>query len=212
MKCGCGCGIKIADNRRFSIGHHRRNVPNPRKKTPKERRPPKFGGAVIDESLQWKELSPPPQSLLERFWGKVKKTETCWFWMGSKMRDTRYGQFAIRVPTWRGGASRPEQTHRLAYEFAHGPIPKGMVIMHTCDVPICVNPDHLRVGTQADNIADKLSKGRHHWGHKLSPQEIRSIRNDYGGRLRQEDIAKRYGISRALVSLIGRRKIWVDIE
>lgn len=61
---------------------------------------------------------------------------------------------------WVGGRHYIVYAHRLAYELAHGPIPPGMVVMHTCDNPPCVNADHLRAGTQGDNVRDASSKGR----------------------------------------------------
>ena len=74
----------------------------------------------------------------------------CWLWAG-RMSGNGYGQASGR---------RGKPAHRLSYESRHGPIPPGMVIMHRCDTPLCVNPAHLRVGTQADNVRDMYIKGR----------------------------------------------------
>lgn len=82
--------------------------------------------------------------LNDRFWAKVKKTDTCWLWIGAP-KTGRYGQVN------RGG--KPKLAHRLSYEDAHGPIPDGMQIHHTCRVTKCVNPAHLEAVTPKGNMA-----------------------------------------------------------
>lgn len=84
---------------------------------------------------------PPKQTLEDRFWAKVEKTDNCWTWTGSKVWG--YGQINI------GG--RLVRAHRLSYEWAHGPIPDGMMIDHICHNPSCVRPDHLRLATDKQN-------------------------------------------------------------
>lgn len=100
-----------------------------------------------------------PRDLSERFWEKVEKTEGCWLWTASTRNG--YGQIAL------GGRGNPVlYAHRVSYEMHHGPIPDGLVVMHTCDVRSCVRPDHLTVGTQAENLADMVAKGRSYRGPK----------------------------------------------
>ena len=74
----------------------------------------------------------------------------CWEWRG--LRD-KHGY---------GRKGPYKTTHRLAWEWANGPVPAGMCVLHRCDNPPCCNPDHLFLGTQADNLADMVAKGRHH--------------------------------------------------
>ena len=86
----------------------------------------------------------------ERFWSKVNKTEGCWLWTGGK--NYGYGQF------WDG--RKPQQAHRISWGIHCGPIPDGLWVLHRCDVPSCVNPAHLFLGTHTDNMRDAATKGR----------------------------------------------------
>ena len=90
--------------------------------------------------------------LWERFWEKVEKGDQCWIYKGSHGTGNLYGQFRIR--------GKELRAHRLAWQFAFGPIPKGLNVLHSCDNPPCVRPDHLFLGTQLDNIHDMMRKGR----------------------------------------------------
>jgi hypothetical protein len=97
----------------------------------------------------------PTARLAERFWGKVERTDTCWLWRGTRTPNG-YGQLRVGPP-WRYALA-----HRVAYVLHHGPLPPGQVVAHTCDVRHCVNPAHLWLGTQADNLQDMARKGRHY--------------------------------------------------
>lgn len=82
------------------------------------------------------------------FWDHVDRAGNCWLWTGAQSRG--YG--TVR----RGG--KMKKAHRVAFEMAHGPIPDGAVVRHTCDTPLCVRPDHLLCGTTADNNADRRQR------------------------------------------------------
>ena len=85
-----------------------------------------------------------------RLWSRVLKTDGCWIWRGA-VNERGYGKVAIRGMRY---------THRVAWEVTHGPIPEGLCVLHRCDHPPCCRPDHLFLGTRAENIADCVAKGR----------------------------------------------------
>lgn len=92
----------------------------------------------------------------KRFWSRVGRGDDgeCWLWLGASNRGG-YGVF--NIPRIRPG---PLAAHRVAYAVAHGRLPAGRVVMHICDNPPCVNPTHLRLGTQQENQRDMIAKGR----------------------------------------------------
>ncbi len=124
-------------------------------------------------------------------------------------RGDGYGAFGI----W------PKQVgaHRYSFELHNGPIPDGLVVMHSCDEPLCVNPAHLSLGTQRDNQDDSVRKGRRKPGSqnsqaKLTEAQVIEMRKTYAdGGITQKELATRYGVSHALVSFIVTRKAWKHI-
>jgi hypothetical protein len=116
-------------------------------------------------ALRRSDLSP---QVIARFRRKINRTESCWLWTGTKERNG-YGQ-VYAIKDGRGRNVR-FYAHRVAYALAHGYTPAEYEVMHSCDVPGCVNPDHLSLGTHQQNIADREAKGR---GRKESPS-IRKI-------------------------------------
>lgn len=122
-----------------------------------------------------------------------------------------------------GRASGNRRAHRSAWEKANGPIPPGMVIMHMCDNPPCVNLTHLRLGTVAENNADRAAKGRsrgtfasgpehpatrrrgeRHWQAKLSDADVSAIRQERTAGVSCQQLALRYGVHHSTISRIGR--------
>jgi hypothetical protein len=103
--------------------------------------------------------------------------------------------------------------HRVAYEVANGAIPKGMAVCHRCDVPSCINPNHLFLGTFYENSMDMVKKGRHkhgesHFAAKLTDEDILKIRSDNRS---GSQIAKDYGISKNYISNIKLKKNWSHV-
>lgn len=98
-------------------------------------------------------------TLEERFWDKVSiaSKNACWLWKANK-NNKGYGMIRL------GGLQRKVLAHRVSYEIHKDKIPENLVVMHSCDNPGCVNPNHLFLGTMLDNAQDKVKKGRHRWG------------------------------------------------
>lgn len=110
--------------------------------------------------------------------------------------------------------------HRISYRIYNGEIPYGMYVCHHCDNPRCVNPEHLFLGTQADNMHDCAVKGRktpsgsigeRHGMSKLSASQVIEIRERNSHGERGSELADEYGMSRAAISLIVNRHIWKSI-
>lgn len=93
-------------------------------------------------------------SILTRFEAKINKTESCWLWTAAINSDNGYGRFDGR----KYGLS--SYAHRVSWEIYRGPIPEGSQVLHRCDIRSCVNPEHLFLGSQQDNIDDMVNKER----------------------------------------------------
>jgi hypothetical protein len=145
--------------------------------------------------------------LIDRFFRYVgRKTGTgCIPWVGPMTAGRGY--------LGKGRAGQGSVfAHRVAYEFAFGPIPDGLVVCHRCDNPACVNPSHMFLGTQSDNMADMNAKGRHARGEgsggKLSASDIPAIRAALAAGEAQESVGRRFGITQSAVSRIKLGKNW----
>jgi hypothetical protein len=143
----------------------------------------------------------------EHFWSLVKKTDTCWFWMGSRATNG-YGNFYDKRMPGRHGLA-----HRVAFTVAFGPIPKGLFICHRCDTPPCLNPEHLFPGTHTDNMRDAARKQRLRIPRrsKLMPQQVSEIRALFAeGGLTQRSLARQFSIDAGQVWRIVHNKNWQD--
>lgn len=155
---------------------------------------------------------PPKPTDDERFDAKIQHGDGCWLWMAA-IADWRHGNFSL----WRDKKKVTVLAHRYAYERAYGRIPDGFVVRHRCDNPPCVRPDHLILGTLADNTHDaqergRLAAGERHPGSRLTVADVREIR-----RLRADEdwhyprIAAQYGITKSNARRICARLTWQSV-
>lgn len=145
-----------------------------------------------------------------RFWRYVEPelNTGCWLWSGAQTGGG-YGTLHVRP--------RTVSAHRLSWEMAKGPIPDGLFALHKCDTPACVNPDHLFLGTKADNARDKARKGRchdnggeRHGMAKLTAFQVACIRVRLGEGQPQRRIAEEFGVCQTTISAIATRRAWTQ--
>lgn len=135
---------------------------------------------------------------ISRFNSKYKPNKNgCWIWMGHTSKQRRYG--AINVN------GKQEQAHRASWMIHNGEIPKGINVLHKCDTGECVNPSHLFLGTQYDNVMDMVKKGRHGGNYKLTKSQALEIRTSADN---VKILSERYGISITEVYHIRSGRIW----
>jgi len=141
----------------------------------------------------------------KRFWSRVFKQsgDRCWVWLGCTY-GWGYGHIKI------GGKARP--VHIVSYEDLFGSIPQGALVLHTCDNPLCVRPDHLFLGTHAINMADRDAKNRNAKGIMIGNSEVIEMRflRTMGWTIRR--LAKRYSISHTQANAIVRRLQWKHLS
>jgi hypothetical protein len=152
----------------------------------------------------------PPSSTPEKFWKRFVKTPSgCWMWSGARL-NVGYGCLNYQGKAW--------TAHRLAWTLTNGPIPEGLSVLHRCDVRLCANPDHLFVGTQADNLLDMSMKGRYgkrrlqvgsrHHRARLTESDIPVIRQRIASGDTFTGIAADYSVHRSTIQHIHRRIVW----
>lgn len=157
----------------------------------------------------------PKMTAIERFWSKVavtKNHDDCWLWQAG-LTHSGYGQFSLG-----GRKGKHIPAHRYSYTIANGEIPSGLFVCHRCDNPLCVNPNHLFVGTHVDNVQDMVSKGRQqkaerHGNRKLTVKQVQCIRDRYAqGGITLKELGDEFGVSEATISLTVRRIHWKSVE
>lgn len=158
---------------------------------------------------------------LVRFWKFVEKTESgCWIWTGK--RDKGYGKF------WYQGQN--VTASRFSYEQFVGPIPEGHHVLHRCDNPPCIRPEHLFTGTQGDNVKDAMQKGRWAYSYgtslgeahglsKLTNEQVREIRKLYQpghaphrSPTSARSLAKVFHVSKSTILMIVKRRGWTHLD
>ena len=150
--------------------------------------------------------------LLERFEAKYipEPMSGCWLWIGGTTKSKwTYGLI------WDKGTMR--RAHHVSWQLFRGSIPRGKWVLHKCDNPPCVNPEHLFIGTQFDNMQDMHAKGRagdcRHLGEqhgcaKLTTAQVKAIRKS---RKTQKELAQKYGVRQTNISMILSRQTWKHV-
>ena len=142
-----------------------------------------------------------------RFWAKVTKTRTCWLWTSTKL-PSGYGQMSIGP---RG--SSPHYAHRIAWALSHGPIPDGQHVLHSCDVPSCVNSAHLFLGTHRLNMEDAARKERlrvpRPSARKLTEAKREDVRRRYAaGGVTLQQLADEHRVTRPYIwQIVHKRSV-----
>jgi hypothetical protein len=151
------------------------------------------------------------KTVQERFWSKVniKSENECWEWIKFKNKKG-YGLFGLNAI--------PEGAHRVSWRFTYGDIPESLCVLHKCDNPACCNPAHLFLGTNQDNVNDRVAKNRSsdlrgskHYRAKLTEIKVLEIRSLYKMGIRQSSIAKTYKVNQGTISNIIDKKTWTHI-
>ena len=141
----------------------------------------------------------------------TKKVDKNWGWVAGK-NSNGYGCMAV--------SGKTELAHRIGYEIYIGKIPEGLCVLHSCDIPACVNPEHLHLGTQIDNIKERTERGRGinpaYIGEdnpraKLTKKEVIKIRKRHKSGESETSLAKEYGVSQGGISAIVLGKTWKHI-
>lgn len=150
---------------------------------------------------------PKPKPFME--WVSPEPNSGCWLWTGTA-NNHGYGKLQHN--------GKLSYAHRVSYLLHIGPISDGLCVLHKCDVPSCCNPDHLWLGTKADNTRDKVAKRRQHDGvgenngrAKLTAKQVKEIRSKLGSGQTRASIAAEYGVKPTTVSGIQRGETWKSV-
>jgi hypothetical protein len=163
----------------------------------------------------------PLRERLERKLDRSGGPNACWPWQGA---TDHKGYGVIGLGRRADGTDR---THQVAWMLAHGPIPRGLCVLHKCDNPPCCNDAHLFLGTIADNNRDMVAKGRHAWTKnphlrargerhgraKLTDDAVREIRARYAaGGVTQRELAAAHGVDQQVIWAIIHRRRWAHVS
>jgi hypothetical protein len=148
-------------------------------------------------------------TLLDTFWLHTRKSGECLLWTRGK-NTAGYGVVWNR--------RRAILAHRHAYELTAGPVPPGMYVLHSCDNPACVRPEHLRIGTSADNARDRSARKRYrddrgsrHPSAKLNEAQVLRIRQRLTDGVHEQALASEFNVTRQMIRRIGRRIAWTHV-
>jgi hypothetical protein len=142
-----------------------------------------------------------PEHNAQRFWLRVEKSEGCWLWTAA-LDKNGYG--------WCRAFGRSAFAHRVAWRLTHGAWPT-QALLHSCDNPRCVNPSHLREGTQAENIADAVSRGRVAHGErksKLKVEQVAEIRKRRASGAKVASLAAEFAVAQSTITRIASGQRW----
>jgi hypothetical protein len=161
-----------------------------------------------DRAKKGRGLTAKGQPLEQRFWKNIEKTDECWLWKGALRGRVGHGVITV--------GQRIRAAHRVSYEMNVGPIPDGMVVRHLCNTPNCVRPDHLAVGTRAENSADRMKSKRQavglDSGHaKITEDQVIEMRCLYREGVSVTDLAERYGLDVVAIYLAITGKNWAHV-
>lgn len=156
-------------------------------------------------------------SIPRRFWERVRQSDGCWEWMGAKF-PKGYGSLFT--------GKKCELAHRVSYILHYGAIPDDLWVLHRCDNPGCVRPDHLFLGNNTDNVRDMIAKGRS-WQQtrpetiprgeqlvqtKLTSEKVRAIRKEYAQGRSKQSLADAYGVAWKTIYDVVKRRSWRHVD
>lgn len=150
----------------------------------------------------------------DSFWDRVNKNgpivyphlTACWIWTGSKVKKG-YGVWSHPSNSYQSMLA-----HRFVWTITYGEIPEGVLVLHKCDNPPCVNPSHLFLGSYVDNVQDCIRKGRFSYSKKITEAQVREIRELRRAGALLREIAAKFQVTRGNISMVLSGKIWGHVQ